>query len=703
MDSLPPALPDLGAVPALPPFQEASEEHPIEQEGAELDSWIIEGTDNLDDAGIRHKNAFYALLKEWFRGRDYTCTLLTKRKYEEILKFCLDLINGADCCTLYIAGNKQAYKWAAKYDAIVVGEESAVLVLHLTKGPIADAQSTCLSALQQPTYFERLFLDLLKIHCVDHCKGNTFWKRAKRAHDNVPRELCKMFSDCCSQCITVIQAKKPVAGIKNIVTEGFGVRGQVDMIDFQSMPDGKFIFLMNYIDHGIKKLTATPLVAKRATGVAVALLNIFTEQGPPSILQADNGGEFSGSATDHVGRRMLLDDEFIDAVISKIKQFWPECQLVRGSPRHSESNGGVERVNQTIQKKLGAWMKENKSTQWSIGCKIAQWRYNTQVHHTLRDSPYHLTFGQHPRVGISNLPIASEILQNLVTEADLNDVYSNMTCGMIADASTQPLDPSVQDVITTVAKAVENGTTDVNTTPDTTGATSSSRRPSSYNASQFKRQTKRLKSSALGNAVVGNRKEKAGAPDDITPAKKGTTGKSCDMDLSSVCWMQLINERDPTQKPVTLPELKKARIGSVFPIVRCINNKDITDPENWESCILKKVQKELWEVLNVHQNEKVEDDLDYDGDDGLKNTWGLYYKNVGDGDEYVTSFITNTERDLFNADIHEVSPKRSSLRAKATANVQKKADAVTKKALTKSPTSSLKLGDVVLVPLNDVD
>jgi hypothetical protein len=34
---------------------------------------------------------------------------------------------------------------------------------------------------------------------------------------------------------------------------------------------------MNYIDHGIKKLTATPLVAKPATGMVVALLNIFTE------------------------------------------------------------------------------------------------------------------------------------------------------------------------------------------------------------------------------------------------------------------------------------------------------------------------------------------------------------------------------------------------------------------------------------------
>ena len=82
-----------------------------------------------------------------------------------------------------------------------------------------------------------------------------------------------------------------------------------------------------------------------------------------------------------------------------------------------------------------------------------------------------------------------------MTEADLNDVYSNMTCGIIAEASTKPLDPSVQDVITTVAKAVENGTTDVIATPDTMGATSSSQRPGSYNASQDSFHAKRLKAS----------------------------------------------------------------------------------------------------------------------------------------------------------------------------------------------------------------
>ena len=84
------------------------------------------------------------------------------------------------------------------------------------------------------------------------------------------------------------------------------------------MPNGSFVFLLNYIDHGVKKLTCIPLVAKRPSTIAFALLNIFTKQGPPSILQTDNGGEFSGHAHNHVGRRMVLEDEFIDLVIKEL-------------------------------------------------------------------------------------------------------------------------------------------------------------------------------------------------------------------------------------------------------------------------------------------------------------------------------------------------------------------------------------------------
>ena len=98
--------------------------------------------------------------------------------------------------------------------------------------------------------------------------------------------------------------------------------------------------------------------------------------------------------------------------------------------------------------------------------------------------------------------------------------------------------------------------------------------------------------------------ENAGALDTTTSSPNKTKGGTCNINLTSVIWMQRIAKRDH-QKPVDLSELKSARIRSVFPIVSCINNRDITDTANWEPCILVKVRKETWEVLNVHQNEIV--------------------------------------------------------------------------------------------------
>ena len=70
--------------------------------------------------------------------------------------------------------------------------------------------------------------------------------------------------------------------------------------------DGIFKYLLNNIDHGVKKLTLIPLANKQASSVDLVLLTNFTEQDPPSILQTDNGGEFSGFSHNHVRRRMEL-------------------------------------------------------------------------------------------------------------------------------------------------------------------------------------------------------------------------------------------------------------------------------------------------------------------------------------------------------------------------------------------------------------
>ena len=72
-------------------------------------------------------------------------------------------------------------------------------------------------------------------------------------------------------------------------------------------------------------------------------------------------------------------------------------------------------------------------------------------------------------------------------------------------------------------------------------------------------------------------------------------------------------------------------------------------------------------------------------------------------DEFVRTFIGALQEIQCETEKHDVSPRRALLCEAATKNVQKKADSITKKVLKKSPTSAVKLGDVVLVKLDDVD
>jgi hypothetical protein len=120
----------------------------------------------------------------------------------------------------------------------VVSGEIVVHVLH--PDTAIDVGSMDMSSLWQLMYAEKLFVDLLKIHSVDHGKGITFFKQVKDRHGNVAHYICKMCTDCCPHCIRLLSRKKPVAGITNIITFGFNVRGQVDLTDFQSMPGGDF-------------------------------------------------------------------------------------------------------------------------------------------------------------------------------------------------------------------------------------------------------------------------------------------------------------------------------------------------------------------------------------------------------------------------------------------------------------------------------
>ena len=123
----------------------------------------------------------------------------------------------------------------------------------------------------------------------------------------------------------------------------------------QAQPDGAHKFILNYQDHFSKFCVLRPLKSKHASAVAEVLLEIFTLMGPPAILQSDNGREFKNK-------------EIVDEVIKK----WPGLKMVHGKPRHSQSQGSVERANRDIENLLACWQAENDSTNWAQALNVSK-------------------------------------------------------------------------------------------------------------------------------------------------------------------------------------------------------------------------------------------------------------------------------------------------------------------------------------------
>ena len=288
-----PALPvfDFGRINhnvAAPPPANA----PVPENMVNVLRYEIEGIHGVEDHVRRHAVAFYNVIIPLFEAAGSTFRLIDRLKYYTIMG-ALTRVGGGERLASLRHELPQIHNWNKIY-AIVASGDSSILVARprdMVVEEIVDAD-----LVKRVTYLERVFSDLLVEHGTDHSKGRTLYTRVCAVISNVPREVCQHFTDTCPRCIERSQRTRSTAGLRPIITAGFNTRGQVDLIDFQSMPDGEFRFLLNYIDHGCKFLFSIPIVRKRASCIAVALFQIFTLIGPPMILQSDNGSEFHGAA-----------------------------------------------------------------------------------------------------------------------------------------------------------------------------------------------------------------------------------------------------------------------------------------------------------------------------------------------------------------------------------------------------------------------
>ena len=74
-----------------------------------------------------------------------------------------------------------------------------------------------------------------------------------------------------------------------------------------------------------------------------------------------------------------------------------------------------------------------------------------------------------------------------------------------------------------------------------------------------------------------------------------------------------------------IPHLLSAPITKCFPCVAYNNHINETDPRGWSRTFLRKSGAFAWEVFDKHF-EKIGPDMEWDGNDGLRNMWDWYYR-----------------------------------------------------------------------------
>ena len=103
-----------------------------------------------------------------------------------------------------------------------------------------------------------------------------------------------------------------------------------------------------------------------------------------------------------------------------ITELWPSCRIVHGKPRHTQSQGSVERVNREI-KRARCLMRKNEDACCVKYVSIAQHSINTSPHSTLENkSPYRVLFGRKATKGLDELGIPENISNDITTEEELN-------------------------------------------------------------------------------------------------------------------------------------------------------------------------------------------------------------------------------------------------------------------------------------------
>ncbi|CAH3986430.1 unnamed protein product [Pieris brassicae] len=351
----------------------------------------------LEDPTRSFKETFYEkILEDDERHQGSTRKSWTRQRINDVMN---NVKNAR--VTMLERGTKKSmhYYWLAKYDIMETGGEEYLIFKRKA------ADDPIIQIVAREDYFDIL----LSAHnsCGHGGRDKIVYSLKSKLY--IPIRAIQLFVALCPTCDAKRHAPRKSIDTRPTMAQDFNIGGQVDLIDFQSCSDGEFKWLLNYEDNATKFVSLRPLKSKRASEVAMELMKIFMTFGAPYILQSDNGREFTAN------------------IIEELTAMWPEFKIIHGSPRRPETQGSVERSNQDVENMLRMWMKDNKSTNWSVGCYYVQYNKNSSFHRIIGRSPYKALFGNDPKAGLGDSKIPSALLETFESEQQLKIISDQVS------------------------------------------------------------------------------------------------------------------------------------------------------------------------------------------------------------------------------------------------------------------------------------
>lgn len=278
---------------------------------------------------------------------------------------------------------------------------------------------------------------------ANHRSYHKTYSAISENHIGITQEEVQAYVNECPACAINTSIKERTDMVP-VVSRAPWHHIQIDLIDFHEFSDQNdgFAWLLTCVCTFSKFLVAIPIKNKEATTVATHLVrDVFKILGPPDTLQSDNGKEFVAEVVTRVCNTLGV----------KIKH---------GRPRHPQSQGQIERLNQTIGRGFTKllWDNENKLQRkdWIRVIDAFIINYNSTVHRAHGITPHQAMFGWKMHCVYNTLDEGEELtevgndenrMSDAVEEGSLSDDIDNEDMIKQRMSRVQQLRQTVNDTL----------------------------------------------------------------------------------------------------------------------------------------------------------------------------------------------------------------------------------------------------------------